>query len=116
MAMLHLVQTTPARRQCDGNSRREFRTVGALGRLRGLTLPALLRPRDAGQARKTPSVILLFLDGGASHIDTFDPKRDAPQEYRCLYGATPTALPGVAFSTLFPRMAKLAGKLAIVRS
>jgi hypothetical protein len=81
-------------------------------------LADLLRARAAGSetAKKIPSVVLLFLDGGASHIETFDPKMNAPQEYRCLFGARQTTLTGVPFCSLLPRMAQLANQMAIVKS
>jgi uncharacterized protein (DUF1501 family) len=115
--MLDLIRPDSPPLKCDGSSRRDFLKVGALG-LFGLTLPDLLRARAAetGRARKETSVILLFLDGGASHIDTFDPKMEAPAEYRCLFGAIPTTLPGVKFSSLLPKMAGRTDRLAVVRS
>ena len=88
--MLDLVRPQPTRRKCDGSSRREFLQVGTLGML-GLTLADLLRaPRGPGRRRqpsRKQSVILLFLDGGASQLETFDPKMDVPVEYRSLFGA-----------------------------
>jgi len=118
--MLHFVAPRPLASRCDGTSRRHFLTVGSLGMLGGLGLPELLRARaaasTAGQPQKSTSVILLFLDGGASHLETFDPKMEAPQEVRCLFGSTKTTLSGVEFSSLLPRMARLTDKLAVVRS
>jgi uncharacterized protein (DUF1501 family) len=116
--MLDLITPDPVRPKCDGSSRRDFLKIGTLG-LCGLTLADLLRARAAeGKAttKRVPSVVLLFLDGGASHIETFDPKMTAPQEYRSLFGAVKTSLPGVEFGGLLPKMAALANKMAIVRS
>jgi uncharacterized protein (DUF1501 family) len=115
--MLDFINPQPVRPKCDGSARRDFLKVGTLG-LFGLTLADWLRARAAGSAaaRKAPSVVLLFLDGGASHIETFDPKMTAPQEYRSLFGATPTTLPGVSFGALLPKMARLAKEMAIVKS
>jgi uncharacterized protein (DUF1501 family) len=115
--MLQLLSTQSSGRRCDGVSRRDFLTVGTLG---GLTLADVLRARAAasaaGRAKKKTSVVFLFLDGGASHLETFDPKPDAPREYRCTFDTIPTTQPGVRFCGLLPKMAKLAHKLAIVRS
>jgi hypothetical protein len=117
--MLNLVHPRPQRPRCDGSSRREFLQVGTLS-LFGLTLPDLLRARaaaaEAGHTPKDTSVILLFLDGGASQIETFDPKTDQPQEYRSLFGAVQTKLPGVAFGAQLPKTAALADRLAVVRT
>ncbi len=115
--MLDFINPQPIRPKCDGSARRDFLKVGTLG-LFGLTLADRLRARATGSAaaRKAPSIVLLFLDGGASHIETFDPKMTAPQEYRCLFGATPTTLPGVSFGALLPKMARLAKEMAIVKS
>jgi uncharacterized protein (DUF1501 family) len=102
-------------------SRRSFLRVGALG-LGGLALPDLLRMRSAAAAAESPrllrdrSVILLFLHGGPSQIETFDPKMTAPAEYRSITGEIRTALPGVTFGGSFPKLARLADKLAVVRS
>src|SRR6266542_4256228 len=117
--MLNLVSSRSPRRKCDGSSRREFLQAGALT-LAGLTLPDLLRARAAaaetGRPAKDTAVVLLFLDGGASHIETFDPKMDAPKEYRSIFGSVPTKIPGVEFGGLLPKMAAAADRLAIVRS
>jgi hypothetical protein len=62
------------------------------------------------------SLILLWQDGGASHFETFDPKPDAPAEYRGELGAIQTTLPGVAFCEVLPRLAQLAHRFSVVRS
>jgi uncharacterized protein (DUF1501 family) len=117
--MLDLLRARPLKAKCDGTSRREFMQVGTLG-LFGLTLPQLLRARaaaaEAGKAKKNVSIVLLFLDGGASQFETFDPKMEAPQEYRSLFGSTQTTLPGHDFCALLPKMAKLTDKMAVVKS
>lgn len=109
-----------ANRTCQGASRREFLRVGALG-LGGMTLSHLLAARAAaattGQHWVTDkSVVLLFLQGGPPHIECFDPKMSAPSEFRAMFGEVKTKLPGVTFGSHFGKMAKLADKLAIVRS
>ena len=65
---------------------------------------------------KKRSFILLWQDGGPSHFETFDPKPDAPAEYRGELGAIPTTLPGVAFCEVLPRLAQLAHRTCVVRS
>ncbi len=99
--------------------RRAFLRVGSLA-LGGVTLPGLLAAR-AGAADVKPvvtgkSVILLFLHGGPSQTETFDPKMGAPAEVRSATGEVRTALPGVTFGGTFPRLAALADRLAVVRS
>src|SRR5690348_3561303 len=101
---------------CDGLSRRSFLRVGALG-LGGLALPDLLRLRaEAGPSAKDTAVIQVFLQGGPTHIDTYDPKPDAPKEYAGEFKAIPTSLPGVMLGELLTRQAALMDKLAVVRS
>src|SRR5262245_34896058 len=96
--------------------RREFLRVGALS-LGGLTLPWF----GKGTASSFPSmqdksVVFLFLHGGPSQIETFDPHMEAPVETRSAAGEIKTALPGVTFGSSLPKLAKLADRLAIVRS
>ncbi len=99
--------------------RREFLRVGGLG-LGGLTLADLFSARAAAKAAKLPvtdkSVIFLFMHGGPSQIETFDPKMDAPDGIRSVTGEIKTAIPGVTFGSTFPKLAKLADKFSIVRS
>ena len=106
----------PRRAFCDGVGRRDFLTLGALGA--GLTLADALRLKAAGPApRSRPkSVIMVYLPGGPSHLDMYDPKPDAPAEFRGEFASIPTAVPGVRLSEHFPRQAALMGKLALVRS
>ncbi|MEX0718772.1 MAG: DUF1501 domain-containing protein [Planctomycetaceae bacterium] len=115
--MLSLLRTRPGRSKCDGFGRREFLRVGSLG-VAGLTLADLLRLRAfaAPGSRKPVSVILLFLDGGASQHETFDPKLGCPVEYRSLFGAVQTKIPGVMFGGQLPKMAAHADRMAIIRT
>src|SRR5947209_2194848 len=100
---------------CSGASRRDFLCVGGLAAL-GLTLPVALRARATTRATKTPpSCILIWLEGGPSHIDTFDPKPEAPAEVRGEFGTIPTALPGVRFTDQLPNLAKVADKFSVIR-
>lgn len=104
---------------CDGTSRRDFLKVGALG-LGALTLPQLLASRARASALGKPvkdtSVVWLWLGGGPTHVETFDPKMSAPVEYRSLTGEVKTSLPGVTLGGTFPMMAKVARQMAFVRS
>jgi hypothetical protein len=104
---------------CDGTSRRDFLKIGALG-MGGLMLPDLLRARaealKLGHATRNTSVVWLWLGGGPTHVETFDPKMSAPMEFRSTVGAVQTNLPGVEFGGVFPEMARVADKLAVVRS
>src|SRR5262245_50106599 len=111
----------PARdHNCEGYCRREFLRVGSLGLFGGLTLPHLLAARAqaarAGRPVTDKSVILLFLQGGPSQFELFDPKMTAPAEVRSITGEVPTALPGITFGGTFPQMARLADQLAVVRN
>ena len=86
----------------------------------GLTLQQLLATRAmAGEGDNIltgKSVVMLNLQGGPTHIETFDPKMSAPNEYRAMFGETKTSLPGVTFGSHFPMLGKLAHKMAVVRS
>ncbi len=98
-------------------TRREFLRVGTLG-LGGLSLADLLavRSQAAANAVRDKSVIFLFLQGGPSQFETFDPKMDAPAEVRSTTGEIPTSIPGVTFGSTFEQLAKLAHKFSVVRS
>lgn len=107
---------------CDATryGRREFLRVGGLA-LGGLSLPALFaragtRLDAAGKPLTDKSVIFLFLHGGPSQIETFDPKMTAPAEIRSATGEVKTALPGITFGGSFPRIARLADRFTVVRS
>ena len=104
---------------CDGVSRRGFVKAGVLG-LGGLTLADLLAARaradDADRPMPKTSVIFVELAGGPTHFETYDPKPDAPREYRGPLGVVATSQPGVFFSELMVQQARIMDKLAIVRS
>src|SRR5262245_64525888 len=108
---------------CQGQSRREFLRIGSLASLGlglgGLTLPALLAAKaraDSNGSSAHKSVVLLFLQGGPTQHETWDPKPSAPMQYRTLADTVRTALPGVTFSSYFPQLARAAGDIAVVRS
>jgi hypothetical protein len=93
----------------------------SLGGMAGLSLPSLLRERaaaaDAARPRSAAkSVILLWMTGGPSHIDTWDVKPDAPAEIRGPFRSIPTRLPGVAICEHLPKQAALMDRLTIIRS
>ena len=111
------IQTSDHERNCEGVSRRDLLRIGALG-LGGLALPELLQARSAGLPGfvRDKAVVLLFLGGGPSHIETFNPNMDAQSPFRSVNGEVKTKIPGVAFGGDFPLLAKQADKLTIVRS
>lgn len=107
-------------RHCDGLSRREALKIGALG-VAGLSLPMLLRNEGhaapaAALAPRARSVILLFLSGGPSHLDTWDLKPDAPEEVRGTFAPIATNVPGIQIGEHLPRMSRVADKCCIIRS
>jgi hypothetical protein len=101
---------------CDGIRRRDFLRIGALGTA-GLSLSGYLRMAEAGEVAKgkATSAIFINLGGGPSHIDSFDLKPDAPQEFRGEFKPIETNVPGIAISEHLPRLAKCADKFALLR-
>src|SRR5689334_20760994 len=91
-------------RTCHGLGRRSFLRLAA-------SLPLALGLKESAARARAPrpvrarSVVFVFLWGGPSHLDTFDPKPDAPAEYRGPYSVIPTRNPGVFFTELLPRLA-----------
>ncbi len=109
-----------AYRNCEGQTRRDVLRAGVLG-LTGMGLADLLRieaqARSAG--RPTPddlSVILVWLDGGPPQHETYDPKPEAPAEFRGPLHAIDTAVPGIALPELMPKHARMMDKLSLIRS
>jgi hypothetical protein len=124
--MLDIQHGLADRRLCSGVTRRDFLRVGALGPI-GLSLAQLLRweaaARSAGASgqpgvlkARAKSVVLVFLGGGISHHDSFDPKPEAVEEIRGKYGTLPTSIPGLRVTELLPEMAKVMNKVTLVRS
>jgi hypothetical protein len=112
-------------RNCAGMPRRDFLQLG-IGGVLGLGFADILRLRaHASPGRITPApspstphinCIMIWLDGGPSHYETFDPKPEAPSEIRGEFKSIPTAVPGVHFSEAVPQLAKAADKFTVIRS
>src|SRR5580765_5911249 len=111
-------------RNCAGMPRRDFLQLG-IGGLLGVGLTDLLRLRanaamsslmPARASSKQVNCILVWLDGGPSHYETFDPKPDAPAEIRGEFKSITPAVPGVHFSEVVPQLAKCFDKFTVVRS
>jgi len=104
---------------CARIARRDFLRVGGLS-LGGLSLVDLLRVKSlaapSSSIVRDKAVVLVFLSGGPSHIETFDPKPTAPAEIRSMTGDVATSLPGVSFGGTFTRLSALAHRMAMVRS
>jgi len=114
--MLDIALSHRPARLCTGTSRRNFLRVGGLG---ALGLPTLLRAEAQGRspsASRARSVILVYLGGGISHHDSFDPKPDAPEDIRGKYTTIPTNVAGLRIGEKLPHMAKVMDKVALVRS
>jgi hypothetical protein len=110
-------------RNCQGMTRREILQAGGIG-LFGLTLADGWAACEAqagsgenrGAAGREPSCIFIFLSGGPSHFETFDPKPSAPIDIRGPYGTIPTRVPGIRISELLPQIARHMDKCALIRS
>ena len=104
---------------CDGLTRRSFVQLGVAG-MASVGLSQVLRAKTTsaanGAGSNNKSVILLWLDGGPGHMDTYDMKPEAPSEYRGIWNPIPTNVPGIEITELFPLQAKVADKFSIVRS
>jgi Protein of unknown function (DUF1501) len=98
--------------------RRSFIKIGSLAAFRWITMGDVLARRAAAESRRGDeiSVIHLFLTGGMSQIDTFDPKPNSKPEFRSKFKEIPTSVPGVHVTEHLPRCAKLAHKYTIIRS
>lgn len=110
---------------CDGVSRREFLRVGGAG-LFGLSLGSILQLQAMGQVApagrsksgwgQAKSVILIFLQGGPSHIDIWDPKPEAAKEIRGDFKAINTNVKGIQLSEVMPKLAKVMDRATLIRS
>ena len=108
-------------RNCAGIARRDFIQIGLHGVL-GLGLCDLLRLKSQAATTGAPlaggdvNCIMIWLDGGPSHYESFDPKPEAPTEIRGQFQSIPTSVPGVHFSECVPELAKCFDKYTVVRS
>ena len=107
---------------CDGRGRRDFLRLGLGSAAAGIGLSQLMGLRAqaaerAGKARaEDVNCILVWLDGGPTHHESFDPKPEAPKEVRGDFGTIPTKIPGVHFSDCVPHLASVADKFTVIRS
>jgi len=101
---------------CDGVNRRDFLRVGALAGI-GMSLSRYLALAEAGElsTAKGKAAIFIRLAGGPSHLDTFDPKPDAPSDIRGEFKPISTNVPGIQISECLPKLAQVADKFAILR-
>lgn len=113
------------RSDCENFHRRDILKIGALGVVGGLSMTDLFALQAASAAQKgesasaaTPAeaVVVIWQGGGPSHIDTWDPKPDAPAEIRGTFDAIETNVPGIRISEHLPLTAKQMDKIALVRS
>jgi hypothetical protein len=110
-------------RTCEGVSRRSVLQIGSLGGL-GISLPWFLSAREVAAKShahkavpsKAVNCIAIWTQGGTSHHDTFDPKPDAPLSVKGEFGVIDTAVPGVQFTEILPRMAQELNRYALLRS
>jgi len=101
---------------CDGHSRREFLKIGSLA-MGGMSLPQLLQASSNNpKANKDKAVIMVYLAGGPTHMDTFDLKEEAPLEFRGDLRAIPTKVPGIRICELLPKLASQMDSCSIIRS
>lgn len=112
---------------CDshlGNTRRDFLRVGGAGMM-GMTLNNVLAAQEksadsphAGKDGwgKAKSVILIYLQGGPSHLDLWDPKENVPDKIRSSFKTIPTKIPGIHFTEILPKLAKVNDKFTTIRS
>ncbi len=118
----------PGKDTCDGITRRDLLRVGGSSVL-GLSLASLFRLQAQAAATKTTkvtegspgfgkakSVLLLYLQGGPSHLDLWDPKDNVPDNVRSVFKAIDTKLPGVKFTELLPKLAQVIDKATLIRS
>lgn len=114
--MLKLSTPSASGSNCQGVTRRSAIKAGTLGAM-GLSMADLARLHAAAGTEDTgKSVILLWLDGGPSQFETYDPKPGAPSTIRGPFGAIKTNVPGIEFCEMLPLQAKHADKMAVIRS
>lgn len=102
-------------RDCQGVTRRSFLRMGASVPF-AVGATSLATEALAAEAPQAQSVMLIWLVGGPSHLDLFDPKPKAPAEYRGPFASIPTRVPGVRFTELLPRLAARSDQFSVVRT
>ncbi len=116
----------PGKDTCDGITRRDLLRVGGSAVL-GVTLADLFRFQAEAKTKtkndadgpgfgKAKSVIMVYLQGGPSHLDLWDPKDNVPDNVRSVFKPIDTKLPGVKFTELLPKLAKVNDKFTMIRS
>ena len=110
---------------CDGLTRRELLRVGGSAML-GMTLPQILQMQQLSASEgkyvggpgwnKAKSVILIYLQGGPSHLDLWDPKPDAPVDVKSIFNPIDTKVPGTNVTELLPKLAKVTDKFTFIRT
>ena len=117
--MFRLNLGSSSAKYCDGHSRRDFLQLGVAG-MAAVGLPELFRAKAVGATPtsgvKDTSVILIWLDGGPGHMDMYDMKPDAPEEYRGIWKPIRSVVPGFDLTELYPKQAKVTDKFSVVRS
>lgn len=99
-------------RNCQGINRRAFLQAG----LAAPFAAGLPRLAEGAETPRAKSILLLWLWGAPSHLDTFDPKPNAPAEYRGPFASIPTRTPGIRYSELLPRLAARSDRYTLIRS
>src|SRR5262245_38019952 len=121
-----VIPGSASRDTCDGVTRRDLLRVGGLGLL-GLSLSNVLRlesratesaekPGGGPGFGKAKSVILIYLQGGPSHLDLWDPKDNVPANVKSVFKQVPTKLPGAKFTEIMPKLAQVNDKFTMIRS
>lgn len=110
---------------CDSGSitRRDLLRVGGAGFM-GLTLGSIFEMQALAKEAvkhapgwaKAKNIIMLYLQGGPSHLDLWDPKENVPDNVKSVFGTIPTRIPGIHFTELLPRLAKVNDKMTMIRS
>ena len=116
MPVLTLLGNNSGGQFCDGLSRRSFVQIGGLG-LGGISLQEVLRAQSNAPVKTSEkSVIMIYLPGGPTHLDTVDMRPHAPQEIRGPFSPIQTAVPGIQICELLPMLAKNVDKMVLIRS
>src|SRR5947199_4770140 len=120
-----VIPGAPGRDTCDGLTRRELLRVGGSA-VFGFSLANLFGLRDATASDsptyggpgfdKAKSVILVYLQGGPSHLDLWDPKDNVPSNVKSVFSAIDTKIPGVKFTECLPKLAQILDKTTLIRS